>query len=165
MFNAHKRGLMYRNSSYCTWNSHKWPNSEIFSPHYVADATVELTYLLGFTIMHFYEALPPETPHLPWNLPCSLSACAPPSSTKTNKTNRFSLSVRPMNPQGFAPWPGASDFPRWRNLGALDTNILIRRPRCRCAGRCPTCIKAALPSPNGPKVPILEACTVRDGCT
>ena len=56
---------MYRNSSYCTWNSHKWPNSEIFSPHYVADATVELTYLLGFTIIHFYEALPPETPHLP----------------------------------------------------------------------------------------------------
>ena len=94
---------MYRNSSYCTWNSHKWPNSEIFCPHYVADATVELTYLLGFTIMHFYEALSPETPHLPWNLPCSMSACAPPRSTKTNKTNKFSLSVWLNRPPGICP--------------------------------------------------------------
>ena len=39
------------------------------------------------------------------------------------------------------------------------------RKRFRCAGRCPTCIKMALPSPNGPKFPILEACTVRDECT
>ena len=132
---------MYRNSSYCTWNSHKWPNSENFSTHYVADATVELTYLLGFTIMHFYEALPPETPHLPWNLPCSLSACAPPHSTKTNKTNRFSLSVWPMDPQGFAPWPGASDFPRWCNLGALDMNILIRRRDAGVLGGAPLASK------------------------
>ena len=141
MFNAHKRGLMYRNSSYCTWNSHKWPNSEIFSPNYVADITVELIYLLEFTIMHFYEALPPETPHLPWNLPCSLSACAPPSSTKTNKTNRFSLSVWPMGPQGFAPWPGASDSPRWRNLDALDMNILIRRRDAGVLGGAPLASK------------------------
>ena len=142
---------MYRNSSYCTWNSHKWPNSEIFSPHYVADATVELTYLLGFTIMHFYEALPPETPHLPWNLPCSLSACAPPSSTKTNKNNRFSLSVRPMNPQGFAPWPGASDFPRWRNLDALDMNILIRRRDAGVLGGAPLASKWPCQVRMGPK--------------
>jgi hypothetical protein len=141
LFNAHKRGLMYRNSSYCTWKSHKWPNFEIFSPHYVADATVELTYLLGFTIMHFYEALPPETPHLPWNLPCSLSACAPPHSTKTNKTNRFSLSVWPMDPQGFAPWPGASDSPRWRNLDALDMHILIRRRDAGVLGGAPLASK------------------------
>ena len=141
MFNAHKRGLMYRNSSYCTWNSHKWPNSEIFSPHYVADATVELIYLLEFTIMHFYEALPPETPHLPWNLPYSLSACAPPSSTKTNKTNRFSLSVWPMDPRRFAPWPGASDSPRWRNLDALDMNILIRRRDAGVLGGAPLASK------------------------
>ena len=142
---------MYRNSSYCTWNSHKWPNSEVFSPHYVADATVELTYLLGFTIMHFYEALPPETPHLPWNLPCSLSACAPPSSTKTNKNNRFSLFVRPMNPQGFAPWPGASDFPRWRNLGALDMNILIRRRDAGVLGGAPLASRRPCQVQMGPK--------------
>ena len=164
MFNGHTRGQMCRNGTYCTWNSRKWPNSENLSPHYVAYATVELAYLLRFAIMHFYEALPPETPHLPWNLPCSLSACAPPSSTKTNKTNRFSLSVWPMDPRRFAPWPGASDSPRWRNLAALDMNMLIRRPRCRCAGRCPTCINMALTSPNWPKVPILEPCTVRDEC-
>ena len=125
---------MYRNSSYCTWNSHKWPNSEIFSPHYVAEATVELTYLLGFTIMHFYEALPPETLHLPWNLPCSLSACAPPHSTKTNKTNKFSLSVWPIDPQGFAPWPGASDSPGWRNLEALAMNTLQQKQGDVAAG-------------------------------
>ena len=151
MFNVHKRGLMYRNSSYCTWNSHKRPNSEIFSPHYVADATVELTYLLGFTIMHFYEALPLETLHLPWNLPCSSSACAPPHSTKTNKTNKFSLSVWPIDPQGFAPWPGASHFPRWCNPVALDMNTLIRRRDAGVLGGAPLASKWPCQVQMGPK--------------
>ena len=101
--------------------------------------------------MHFYEALPPETPHLPWNLPCSLSACAPPSSTKTNKNNRFSLSVRPMNPQGFAPWSGASDFPRWCNLDALDMNTLIRKRDAGVLGGAPLASKWPCQVQMGPK--------------
>jgi hypothetical protein len=83
-------------------------------------AAVELTYLSGFAIMHFYEALPPKTPHLPWNLPCSLSACAPLRSTITNKTSvrsRATIFSPKAGPRGFCVWrvvargSGAVNFP------------------------------------------------------
>ena len=61
------------------------------------------------------------------------------------------LSVWPMDPQGFAPWPGASDSPRWRNLDALDMNILIRRRDAGVLGGAPLASKWPCQVQMGPK--------------